>query len=134
MECEVHFTRTSGQDSIALFFVAGSGQATYEIDAWRRHLAGIQRIRGETIEANAPSAYHALQNGRSYTARVEVRRGRVTTFLDDEQVVNYQGEGSDLSVVDVWQMPSPNVLGIGAYESATTFHCIRLRPLGSAAR
>jgi hypothetical protein len=130
---EVSFTRTSGQHSIALFFVAGSGQATYEIDAWGKHLAGIQCILGETTEGNAPSAYRELQNGRSYTARVEVRRDRVATYLDDEPVVTYEGDGNDLSVLNDWQLHSPNVLGIGAYASATTFHRVRLRPLGSAA-
>ena len=128
-DLDVSFTRTSGEHSIALFFLAGSGQATFEVDAWGEHMAGIQNVGGLTMQApSVPADRRALDNGRRYTARVQVRRGRVSAYLDRELVAEYEGDGSDLSVLDLWQLPRTNVLGIGAYESDTTFHSIRVRP------
>jgi serine/threonine protein kinase len=130
---EVSFTRESGGDSVALFFVAGSGQATYEIDAWGEHLAGIQNIRGQTMQNNSVAAGHReIHNGTRYTALVRVRRDRVTVYLDDDLIATYEGDGSDLSVIDLWRLPSTSALGVGAYESATTFHRIRVRPVGTS--
>ncbi|MEO8495264.1 MAG: protein kinase [Planctomycetota bacterium] len=126
---EVTFTRDTGVHSIALIFVAGSGQATYEIDAWGEHLAGIQCIRGETLQNNPGGGRHPLVNGTRYTALVQVRRDRVTVSLDGQPIMTYEGNGSDLSILDSWRLPSQRALGIGAYQSATTFHRIRVRPI-----
>lgn len=124
---DVTFTRTSGMHSIALFFVAGGGQATYEVDAWGQHMAGIQNIGGRTMEdPSVPADSRTLENGRRYKARVEVRRGQVTTYLDDKLVATYEGNGVDLSIFDKWE-PRSNVLGVGAYESETIFHSLRVR-------
>ena len=132
---EVVFTRTSGSDSIALHFVHGSGQASFEIDAWMRHLAGIQNIGGRTLEDNPSRVENLqLQNGRTYTALISVRRRGVEAYLDGKLLATYEGDGADLSLLDLWQLPDSRVLGIGAYESETTFHRIRVRPVGDAVR
>jgi len=126
---EVTFTRHSGTDSIALHFVAGSGQASFDIDGWGEHLAGIQNIDERTIKDNSSRVENQqLTNGRTYTAMVRVRRGRVDAFLDGKQLTSYEGDGSNLSMLDLWMLPNSQVLGIGAYNSATTFHRIRVRP------
>ncbi len=99
-----------------------------------QHLAGIQNIDGRTIEEN-PSRVENQQliNGRTYTMMVRVRHGRVEAFLDGKQLTAYHGDGSNLSMLDLWQLPDSQAIGIGAYESATTFHRIRVRPASDAA-
>ena len=127
-EFEVTFTRHSGGDSIALHFVAGSGQASFDMDGWGQHLAGIQNIDERTIKDNSSRVENQqLTNGRTYTAMVRVRRGRVEAFLDGKQLTSYEGDGSNLSMLDLWKLPNSQALGIGAYNSATTFHRIRVR-------
>ncbi len=128
-DLEVRFTRNSGQHSIAVYFLVGEGQATFEVDAWGEHLAGIQKVGGQTIVERSSSPGPALQNGTMYTALVQVRRGRVRAFLDGQPLATYEGDGSDLEVLDMWRLPTTRSLGVGAYESATRFHCIRLRPV-----
>ena len=92
---EVVFTRRSGGDSIALHFVHGSGQASFEIDAWMRHLAGIQNIGGLTLEDNPSRVVNQqLQNGRTYTALISVRRGGVEAYLDGNLLTTYEGDGA----------------------------------------
>ena len=110
--------------------VAGRGQATFELDAWGVHLYGIQNIDGRTMQQTSAGQTAApLRNGTRYTALVQVRQGRVTGLLDGKVVDRYEGDGSNLSVLDLWRLPNTRALGVGAYESATTFHCIRIRAI-----
>ncbi|TWT89443.1 DJ-1/PfpI family protein [Stieleria varia] len=126
----VSFTRTSGVHSVALMFVVGRGQATFEVDAWGQHLAGLQMINGQSIQNNPTRVDNqTLENGRRYEMRVEVRKGHVRAFLDDRLIAQHPTDGSDLSVPDVWRMPDQASLGIGAYSAATTFHSIDVRPV-----
>ena len=128
----VSFTRRTGVHSIALIFVAGGGQATFEIDAWGQHLAGIQNVDGKSLHENPTrSENQTLQNGRRYTAEVRVRKDRVEGYLDDKLISTYRGNGSDLSMLNTWQIPDRASLGIGAWDAETVFHSIKVTRPGS---
>jgi putative intracellular protease/amidase len=128
----VTFTRRTGAHSIALIFIAGGGQATFEIDAWGQHLAGIQNVDGQDVRRNTTQVRNqTLQNGRRYTAEVRVRRDRVEGYLDGRLISTYQGNGSDLSMLDIWRIPDRKALGLGAWDSQTTFHSIEVTRPGS---
>jgi hypothetical protein len=71
-----------------------------------------------------------LDNGRVYTALVQVRNDRVEGFLDGKLLATYRGDGTDLSMLPLWNLPDSKRLGIGAYRSATTFHHVRVRARG----
>ena len=124
---EVQFTRHTGRHSIALIFSAGSGQATFEIDAWGDHLTGLQLIDGQDLRIRRQVHIQPVTNGRRYVARVEVRHDSVTAFVDNVQVDIYRGDGSNLKVLPLWQLPAERPLGVGAYNARTTFHRIRIR-------
>lgn len=124
----VSFTRTSGVHSIALFFVTSAGQGSFEVDAWGQHLAGLQMINGQDLRQNKTRKEgQTLQNGRRYTALVEVRKDRIKAYLNDQLLAEHEINGSELSVPAVWRMPDTKALGIGAYEAATTFHSVEIR-------
>ena len=124
----VEFTRHSGRHSIALFFTSGTGRASFEIDAWSEHLAGIQQISGQDIRHNLTRTSHPpLEKDRRHVAEVRVRRDRVSVLLDNKVLASYQGDGSDLSLLPLWQLPAEATLGLGAYDAETTFHKFELR-------
>ena len=126
----VRFTRTSGIHSIALMFVVNGQQATFEIDAWGQHLAGLQMIDRKTIQNNSTRVDNqTLQNGRTYTAEVQVRKQSIRAMLDGKQLVEHRIGDSEFSAPPVWRMPDTASLGVGAYESATQFHSIEFRSL-----
>ncbi|PQO41979.1 serine/threonine-protein kinase [Blastopirellula marina] len=126
---EVRFTRHSGEESIALHFVDGSGNATFDIDGWSEHLAGIQNIDSRDMRTNPTRAEGvALANGRTYTAEVRVRRDRVEALLDGRLIATYEGDGSNLSMLSLWTLPHPS-LGLGAYDCETTFQSVRIRAI-----
>jgi len=123
----VSFTRRTGVHSVALIFVAGGRQATFEIDAWGQHLAGIQNVDGRSLRENATRTEdHTLQNGRRYSAEVRVRKDRVEGYLDGKLISTYRGNGSDLSMLGSWQIPERASLGIGAWDAETVFHSIEV--------
>ncbi len=131
-EFEVSFTRLSGEHSIALIFAMNGHSATLDIDAWGQNLAGFQNIDGETCEVNATRVTgYQLVNKQRYTARIIVRRNRVEAFLNDEPVATYKGNGSNLSLIEQWQLPTRNSIGLGAYDSATIFDTVRIRRVNS---
>ena len=94
----VSFTRTTGVHSVALIFVAGGKQATFEIDAWGEHLAGIQNLKGQDIRKNASlKRDQQLENGKRYTATVQVRRNQIQALLDGQVVSTVRSEGRILA-------------------------------------
>jgi len=124
----VSFTRHTGSHSIALIFLHGGKQATFEIDAWSQHLAGIQNIDGKDLKDNPTRKKNqTLENGRRYTMTIEVRTNQVRCLLDDTELVIHQTDGSDLSMSAFWRMPQATHLGIGAWNSETTFHSVEVR-------
>lgn len=129
---EVTFTRNSGENSIALIFARNGYQATLDIDAWSQNLAGFQNIDGETCEVNATRVTgYQLINKQRYTARLAVRRDQVQAFLDGKLITTYIGNGSNLSLIPRWHLPKGTSIGLGAYNSTTTFHSARFRPVNA---
>ena len=132
-EIEASFTRRSGVHSIALIFPVGDGQATFEVDAWGRNLAGLQMIDGQRMtDHQIRSENIRLQNGRLYTMKVQVRRGVVTGSLDGKVLFTYRGDGSNLSVFPAWRLPNKQAIGVGAYQAEAVFHRLRVRNLSPA--
>ncbi|MCA8996029.1 MAG: hypothetical protein KDA80_03570 [Planctomycetaceae bacterium] len=129
----VRFTRGSGSNSIALIFVHGPGQAAFDIDGWGQHLAGVQLIDGQDMRAHRHRTENVtLQNGREYTAVVEVRRGRVRGLLDGKELWSVQTDGANLRLLPLWRLPSTQTLGLGAWDSETVFHSVEFRNLGGS--
>ncbi|MEQ9407694.1 MAG: protein kinase [Fuerstiella sp.] len=135
-DLEVSFTRVTGKHSIALIFTAGEHQATFEVDAWEQHLAGIQNINGHDLQSSENPARVtnlALVNGQPCTASVKVRRDRVEAWLNGTLLTTYRGNGASLSPLPDWALTAPTSIGVGAYLSETVFHRIRLRPVNNTA-
>jgi putative intracellular protease/amidase len=125
---KVTFTRQTGQHSIVLMFVSGTGQAAFDLDAWGQHLAGFQNVGGKDARQNLTRVENVtLVNGQKYTAELRVRRDRVDAFLDGKLLTTYRGDGSDLSTLNTWRIPSKRTLGVGAWDSETLFHSIEVR-------
>lgn len=129
----VTFTRRTGRHSIALLFVSGTGQAAFDLDAWGQHLAGFQNIGGRSARDNSTRIENvALVNGQKYTAELRVRRDRVEAWLDGRLLTTYRGDGSDLSMLSNWRIPTRRSIGIGAWDSETVFHSIEVQSVNGS--
>lgn len=125
---EVEFTRNSGKDSIALIFTHGGKQASCEIDAWGQQLAGVQNIAGQDIRQNATRKESMqLKNGQRYRFSIQVRNEFVRCLLDDQEFALHRTDGSDLTLGSLWRIADTTQLGLGAWNSETVFHTVRIR-------
>ena len=112
-DLEVTFTRTSGEDSVALIFATQSQQATFEIDAWQQQLAGIQLINGHNLQQPANPTRVAdlrLVNGRQYTVSLQVRRNRIDVWLDGSPLTTFVNDGSTLSPLPDWALTDSSAI------------------------
>lgn len=129
----VAFTRLTGQHSIGLLFVHGGRMCAFEVDAWGEHLAGFQQVGGQDIRRN-PTRRNGvtLRNGQRYTLSLEVRRNRIRGLLDDQEIAVLSTTGENLSLSDLWKLPTANQLALAAWDSQTVFHAIEVRSLSAA--
>lgn len=135
-EFEVTFTRNTGVHSVALIFLNNGNQATFDIDAWGKSLAGFQNISLEDCRNTNVNGTgvgdQAITNGERYVVAVRVMSDRTEAWVNGELLTTYYGDGSNLSLIDGWEMNRSDVIGLGAYGSRTTFHRVRVREIRGA--
>ncbi len=130
-EYSVTFTRHTGKDSVALLFPHEKGYVAFEAEAWGEKLGGLQNINGKSIKENRTRTNNvSFPNGEKQTMRIEVKGNRIRGFLNQNEIASYESDGWDLSVPNVWDLQSKNSIGIGVWNSETTFHSVVFRPLG----
>lgn len=126
-DLQVRFTRIDGRHSVAIIFPTTRGQATYELDAWGEHLAGIQMVNGQSLKDRPDRKRVQLENGRTYTASLQVRGGRVRAMLDGEVIDDVELTSEvRLTPLSGWDINNTRGLGVGAYQAPTVFHSIRV--------
>lgn len=126
----IRFTRVTGQHSIGLLFVHGGRMCAFEVDAWGEHLAGFQQVSGQDIRRNPTRREGVtLRNGQRHTLSIEVRRDRVRGLLDDQEIAVLATSGENLSLSDLWKLPSSKQLALAAWDSQTVFHSVEVRSL-----
>ena len=126
----VAFTRRSGQHSVALFIPVPGGQTAFDIDAWGQHLAGFQNAGGRSLQQREPRVQFTIENGRKYTALIEVRADTIRAFIDGNLIAEQATAGVEFDLPTVWQLPDNASLGLGAYSAETVFHSVEVRPVG----
>lgn len=95
--------------------------------AWQMALSGTQfRLFNMGNAKNTSVTREPLQNGRTYTSLVQVRKDGVKVLLDGKVIVDVKTDFSDVAPAPVWRLPSDNVLGVGSHQSATRFHQIEV--------
>jgi hypothetical protein len=134
------FTRTKGTDSAMLALPVGSRQCNLVFSAYAGQDGGLEAIDGLGVhKENNPALRHpnSLVNGKEYRVLAQVRtrddNAVIDTWLDGKPFVHWAGKQSSLSTSKGWELPERWHVGVGAYESAVTFHTVRLRPVGGDA-
>jgi len=99
-------------------------------------LAILARAKGrpiEAVEAAAKLRSNPLA-GRRYESRVEVRRDRISGFLDGKELVNWPTDFQEMSIDPMFVFPNPKALGVGIWWSRTTIHEISVREVTGRGR
>lgn len=127
-DLKVSFTRKTGVHSVGLIVVQNGKQVAFEVDAWGMNLAGFQNLSGKDIRQNPSRRERVkLENNRRYTMTVQVRKDHLRGLLDDQEIARVETNGQNISIPDVWRLPSNKVCGLIAWESQTVFHSVDFR-------
>lgn len=144
---DVAFTRTAGQHSVAIFIPTAQGQCSLDLDAWGQHLAGFQALDGRRLNQrqNQPNqdgdageqgpaiANLTLQNGTRYAVHIQVRPNFLKVFVNGKPFIHQPiTADTQLTMLDLWQLPNKNAIGIGAYNARAIFHEVTLTPVNLA--
>ena len=99
-----------------------------------KKLAGLETIRGQRL-GSGPASSYALRSqwlpvGQKKTLLIQVRDVGLLVKLDQEEVIRWQGDWSDVAQGPYFSSPSsPNrpIFSVGPYRSDAVYHSIRWR-------
>jgi serine/threonine protein kinase len=114
----VEFTRTKNGDvSLAALhgghpfkFILAQGVVNF----------GFDKVAGKSDYDPHPEL--ALVNGRRYTAKIQVRAGRITGYLDGKLLKQLDTDGSNLSMFSGTKLRDETLLGLALYAGEVVFH------------
>ncbi|HYE97830.1 MAG TPA: serine/threonine-protein kinase, partial [Planctomycetota bacterium] len=126
-DLRVVFTRREGRLDVNLLLWLGDRACAWQMGAYGDEIFGFSLVAGRPVQENPTTQRRpgGLQNGRRTTALVQVRRGGVRAYVDQQLVA----EWADLRSIEpdpAWRLPSRARLGLGSQESATVFHAAHL--------
>lgn len=89
---------------------------------------GIDSVRGaRAADPRNPTRTEVSFHARKwYTLLLQVRRDRIRAFLNGAPFVDYQTDGSELSLIPKWQLRSPRVVGIQSCQNPTIFSTVQV--------
>lgn len=99
-------------------------------------LAGFEMLDGMSIRKQTETMKplsEAIQSGRRYRSRVEVRRDSMRAFLDDKEVKSWNGSRSRLSTDEQTRLRDQLHLGLRTNRPAT-FHRIEVREINGTGK
>jgi hypothetical protein len=127
-ELLVEARREDGTDFFcALTFPVQESHASFVAGGWGGSVVGISSIDGEDASENNTTTYRAFQRGQWYTLRVRVTGERLQAWIDQDQVVNEEIRGHEISTRPEVDVCKP--LGIAAFDTQSGIRKIRLRAL-----
>jgi len=91
--------------------------------------AGFNMIKGKPMMLNGAGVKlpGPREVNRRYESLVEVRRDRVTGYVDGQKLVEWKTDYRDITPDPGYVMPNPKALGVGIWWSKTVFHEIAVR-------
>jgi hypothetical protein len=123
----LEFTRTKGDVAGLIFPIAG-----------RHGMVSLDKTTsGNEIFSAAKDVEIATGERHKVEAWVRLNdsMASVDVDLDGKPIVRWKGNASQVSVADLWELPSPGLIGLTAGTgSSVTFHSLRLREKNSISK
>ncbi|HEX4146609.1 MAG TPA: hypothetical protein VHY91_24115, partial [Pirellulales bacterium] len=139
---KVEFTRASGNEGVTTMLSVASHPCEVVLGGWEGRAGGLEVINGyEAIDTRNPVAVRPsyLENGHRYRLLVNVQIGSgshasVDVWLDGKGYLpRWSGDPATLAAHPRSPLPNASDLGLGAWQSALTFHSAQLKMLSGSA-
>jgi hypothetical protein len=130
---EIRFeaARTQGNDFFAsLTFPIGEAFCTWVLGGWGGDIVGISSIDGWDASENMTRSYFNFENGQWYKLRLRISDHHIRAWIDEEQVVNVDVAGRELSLRrGEIELSAP--LGFASYNTTGRLRNIEYRRLAA---
>lgn len=132
------FTRTEGDDAVALILPIGDVSPALEISSWQGEVHGLARVNGgSSRDASNPTTVRpgTIENGKRQELLVSVRAEdnspTITATLNGTELLKWSGPTSALASHFAFNLPNPRTLGMAVQNSAVTIHRASLEAVGA---
>ncbi len=132
---EVEFTPMSDGNNVNLHLRAGGAAFMWKLHAYRRTppVYGFDLFDGNRQVPSLSTVNPlALEIGRRYTTRVEVRRTGLRGFVNGVEFVAWTGDFKHFSTEETARLRDDRKLAIGSHDRSVLFHRADVRAVGAA--
>jgi len=127
-EIRVQAMRIDGIDFFCgLTFPVGDDHCSFIAAGWAGAVVGLSCIDGKDASENETTKYMNFENDRWYRFRVRVTDDRIQAWIDDEQVIDQEIGGREISIRPEVDLSKP--LGIAAWQSRAAVRGLEYRLL-----
>lgn len=120
--------RVSGNDFFCgLTFPVEDEYCSLIVGGWGGSLVGLSSIDGLDASENETTSVMTFESNRWYEIRVSVEADRIQAWIDEEQVVDVDTAGAELSVRPETRLSRP--LGIASWRTTAAIRAIRYRQM-----
>ncbi|MDX9811355.1 MAG: DUF1080 domain-containing protein [Bacteroidales bacterium] len=124
-EVSLEAKRVSGIDFFCgMTFPVDDSFCSLIVGGWAGNTVGISSIDRKDASENETTLLRSFETDRWYTIRTKVTSGRIEAWIDDEQVVNLETAGKELSVRPEVGLSRP--FGIASWRTTAAIRNIRL--------
>jgi 3-keto-disaccharide hydrolase len=127
-EIRIEAARIKGSDFFAgITFPAKTSYCTWIVGGWGGEVVGLSSINGADASSNETTSVHTFELGRWYTLRLRVSGGKISAWIDDEQVVDFT-IGNKYLALREGEIDRSLPFGIASYSTLARIRKIEWRP------
>ncbi len=136
---EIEFTQGNGHGTVEQLLSAQSRFFAWVLNVALKDgvKAGFETLGGMNLVNRKDASVmrpKLLEPGRRYRSRVEVRKGKLRAFLDDELLVEWAGDFQRLDIIPRNALRDKLHLGLAANDRCALFHKVTVREVSGAGK
>ncbi|HVR84507.1 MAG TPA: protein kinase [Planctomycetota bacterium] len=121
------YTRVQGRCGTAQFLTREGRNFFWEMGGYGNALSGFALIGGKGSSDNPTKSPLTLRDEQRYVSVIEVRKDRVTAFVDGKKLSEWLPSMGEFSTDRYWSVDVPGLIGLGNCESQTVFDLVQVR-------
>ncbi|MBV8878654.1 MAG: protein kinase [Planctomycetaceae bacterium] len=123
----IAYTRTQGHCATAQFLARDGRNFFWEMGGYGNAHSGFAGVAGKGSADNATKHPFQVPDGQRFLSLVEVRKDRVTAYVDGKKLSEWVPSMGELTTDPNWCVDVPGLLGLGNCESQTVIELVQVR-------
>jgi hypothetical protein len=122
------FERVDGNSDAVLILTHDKHPFVWQMGADQNKYFDIAQVAAKKFDGNPAAVLNGncLKNKERYTTVVEVRKDRISAYLNGAFITEWTPDMGELSVSNNWKLADGTTIGVGAHQSEIIFHSLEL--------